>query len=57
MAKKKLEDLTEKERHRLGIKIQPNPKFCSCKQPKPRTFVTEMFEPYDICDRCNKEVI
>lgn len=55
--KKKLKDLTDKDKRRLGIKPKPNPNLCSCEIPHPKGYVNEDFEPYDICTKCNKEVI
>lgn len=57
MAKKKLIDLTDIERHKLGILIKPNPKFCQCEIPHPRTHTNELFESWDICTKCNKEIL
>jgi hypothetical protein len=30
---------------------------CNCSKPKPRNYITEMFEPYTLCDNCGKEII
>lgn len=53
--KKKLKDLTEKDKRRL--KIPTISKFCNCSNPEPRNYITDMFEPYILCDECNKEII
>jgi hypothetical protein len=37
--------------------LSKSPKFCQCKEPKPREFITEAFEPYALCDKCTKEVL
>jgi transcription initiation factor IIE alpha subunit len=55
MAKKKLKDLTEKDKRRLGIKTPT--KLCSCEIAHPRIESNELFESWEICTKCNKEVI
>lgn len=57
MTKKKLTDLTEKDKRRLGIKPKPNPKLCSCEIPHPKIETNEMFESWEMCTKCNKEII
>jgi hypothetical protein len=28
-----------------------------CSKPKPRNYITDMFEPYTMCDNCGKEIL
>jgi hypothetical protein len=53
--KKKLSELTEKDKRRLGIKTLT--KLCSCEIPYPRIESNELFESWYMCTKCNKEVI
>jgi hypothetical protein len=55
--KKKLKDLTEKDKRRLGIPPITISKLCSCEIPHPKIESNELFESWEICTKCNKEVI
>jgi len=30
--------------------------LCKCKVPQPKTHLTELDEPYDVCQACGKDV-
>lgn len=53
--KKKLHKLTEKYKQKLsdvGKRIEQ-----CCSNPKPRNYITEMFEPYTLCGNCGKDIL
>ncbi len=58
MNKKNLEELSDKDKRRLNIPLKPiNPNLCQCKEPRPMGYITDMFESYEMCGKCNKEII
>lgn len=55
--KKKLHELTEKDKRKLRISDVSKRSEQCCSKPKPRNYITEMFEPYTLCDNCGKEIL